>query len=77
MWLCEYLPLCCFSFQMDLIVDSESGSASSTDILNCADSLQTKKLKKKETEHVLNKFVHDKWLNEVCFRFILLDFFSS
>lgn len=50
---------------MDLIVDSESGSASSTDILNCADSLRTKKLKKKETEQVLNKFVQDKWLNEV------------
>ncbi|RXN16096.1 non-structural maintenance of chromosomes element 1-like protein [Labeo rohita] len=49
---------------MDLIVDSESGSASSTDILNCADSLLTKKLKKKETELVLNKFVQDKWLNE-------------
>ncbi|KAA0705442.1 Non-structural maintenance of chromosomes element 1 -like protein [Triplophysa tibetana] len=53
-----------FRKTMDLIVDSESGSASSTDILNCADSLQTKKLKKKETEHVLNKFVQDKWLNE-------------
>ncbi|XP_062846434.1 non-structural maintenance of chromosomes element 1 homolog isoform X2 [Trichomycterus rosablanca] len=49
---------------MDLIVDSKSGAASSTDLLNCADSLQTKKMKKKETEHVLNKFVQDKWLNE-------------
>lgn len=53
-----------FRKTMDLIVDSESGSASSTDILNCADSLQTKKLKKKETEHVLTKFVEDKWLIE-------------
>ncbi|KAK7174459.1 hypothetical protein R3I93_001619 [Phoxinus phoxinus] len=53
-----------FRKTMDLIVDSESGSASSTDILNSADSLRTKKLKKKETEHVLNKFVQDKWLNE-------------
>uniref|UniRef100_A0A9R1SG38 Non-structural maintenance of chromosomes element 1 homolog n=2 Tax=Cyprinus carpio TaxID=7962 RepID=A0A9R1SG38_CYPCA len=49
---------------MDLIVDSESGTASSTDVLNCADSLRTKKLKKKETELVLNKFVQDKWLKE-------------
>ncbi|XP_066530653.1 non-structural maintenance of chromosomes element 1 homolog [Hoplias malabaricus] len=53
-----------FRKTMDLIVDSENGTASSTDILNCADSLQTKKLKKKETEHVLNKFVQDKWLTE-------------
>uniref|UniRef100_A0A9J8C0F9 Non-structural maintenance of chromosomes element 1 homolog n=1 Tax=Cyprinus carpio carpio TaxID=630221 RepID=A0A9J8C0F9_CYPCA len=51
-------------FTMDLIVDSESGTASSTDVLNCADSLRTKKLKKKETELVLNKFVQDKWLKE-------------
>ncbi len=54
---------------MDLIVESESGTASSTDILNCADSLQTKKLKKKETELVLNKFVQDKWLKEVGYSF--------
>ncbi|XP_058625912.1 non-structural maintenance of chromosomes element 1 homolog isoform X1 [Onychostoma macrolepis] len=53
-----------FRKTMDLIVDSESGTASSTDILNCADSLRTKKLKKKETELVLNKFVQDKWLKE-------------
>ncbi|TRZ04282.1 hypothetical protein DNTS_003231 [Danionella cerebrum] len=53
-----------FRKTMDLIVDSESGSASSTDILNCGDSLLTKKLKKKETELILNKFVQDKWLNE-------------
>ncbi|KAI1884723.1 hypothetical protein AGOR_G00229450 [Albula goreensis] len=53
-----------FRKTMDLIVDSENGSASSTDILNCADSLQTKKMKKKEVEHVLNRLVQDKWLNE-------------
>ncbi|KAG7459952.1 hypothetical protein MATL_G00215940 [Megalops atlanticus] len=53
-----------FRKTMDLIVDSENGAASSTDILNCADSLQTKKMKKKETEQVLNRFVQDKWLNE-------------
>ncbi|KAJ8386186.1 hypothetical protein AAFF_G00176100 [Aldrovandia affinis] len=53
-----------FRKTMDLIVDSENGTASSTDILNCADSLQTKKMKKKEVEHVLNRLVQDKWLNE-------------
>ncbi|XP_030646584.1 non-structural maintenance of chromosomes element 1 homolog [Chanos chanos] len=53
-----------FRKAMDLIVDSENGTASSTDILNCADTLQTKKLRKKEAELVLNKFVQDKWLNE-------------
>lgn len=51
--------------QMDLIVGSENGKASSTDILNSADTLTTKKLKKSETEHLLNRLVHDKWLNEV------------
>lgn len=51
--------------QIELIVGSENGKASSTDILNSADTLTTKKLKKSETEHVLNRLVHDKWLNEV------------
>ena len=51
--------------QMDLIVCSENGKASSTDILNSADTLTTKKLKKSETEHLLNRLVHDQWLNEV------------
>lgn len=50
---------------MDLIVCSEKGNASSTDILNSADTMTTKKLKKSETEHLLNRLVHDKWLNEV------------
>uniref|UniRef100_UPI0037E84A4B non-structural maintenance of chromosomes element 1 homolog n=1 Tax=Semicossyphus pulcher TaxID=241346 RepID=UPI0037E84A4B len=49
---------------MDLIVGSENGKASSTDILNSADSLTSKKLKKSETEHLLNRLVQDKWLNE-------------
>lgn len=49
---------------MDLIVESDSGSASSTAILNSADKLISKKLKKKEAELVLNKFVQDKWLKE-------------
>lgn len=51
--------------QIDLIVDSESGRASSTDILNSADSLTSKKLKKSDTENLLNRLVQDKWLNEV------------
>lgn len=52
--------------QMDLVAESENGTASSTDILNCGDALLSKKLKKKETEQVLNKFVQNKWLTEVC-----------
>lgn len=64
---------------------SENGKASSTDILNSADTLTTKKLKKSETEHLLNRLVHDKWLNEVKHSisikiskstFTWLDFFS-
>lgn len=51
--------------QVDLIVSSETGKASSTDILNSADTLTSKKLKKSETEHLLNRLVHDKWLSEV------------
>ncbi|KAJ8250961.1 hypothetical protein GJAV_G00215620 [Gymnothorax javanicus] len=53
-----------FRKTMDLIVESESGKASSTDILNCADRLQTKKMKKKDVESVLDRLVQDKWLNE-------------
>lgn len=51
---------------MDLIIDSDSGFASSTNILNLADQLQTKKMKKKEIEQLLQQFVQDKWLIEVC-----------
>ncbi|XP_078022107.1 non-structural maintenance of chromosomes element 1 homolog isoform X2 [Epinephelus lanceolatus] len=53
-----------FRKTMDLIVGSEDGKASSTDILNSADTLTTRKLKKSETEHLLTRLVHDKWLNE-------------
>ncbi|XP_071426891.1 non-structural maintenance of chromosomes element 1 homolog isoform X2 [Pithys albifrons albifrons] len=49
---------------MDLIILSENGFASSTDILNLADKLRTKKMKKKEAEQVLKVFVEDKWLSE-------------
>ncbi|KAF0037626.1 hypothetical protein F2P81_010500 [Scophthalmus maximus] len=53
-----------FRKTMDLIVGTESGKASSTDILNSADTLTTKKLKKSETEHLLNRLVHGQWLSE-------------
>ncbi|XP_043835596.1 non-structural maintenance of chromosomes element 1 homolog isoform X2 [Dromiciops gliroides] len=49
---------------MDLIVESESGYASSTSILNLSDKLQSKKMRKKEVEQVLQMFVQDKWLSE-------------
>lgn len=58
---------------MDLIVDSESGRASSTDILNRADSLTSKKLKKSETEHLLSRLVQDGWLDTVQLLSSLLD----
>lgn len=51
--------------QIELIVGSENGRISSTDVLNSTDSLTTKKMKKSETEQLLNRLVHDKWLNEV------------
>lgn len=51
--------------QIELIVGSENGKISSTDILNSADLLTTKKIKKSESEQVLKRLVQDKWLNEV------------
>ncbi|XP_034401148.1 non-structural maintenance of chromosomes element 1 homolog isoform X2 [Cyclopterus lumpus] len=57
-----------FRKTMDQIVGSENGTASSTDILNSADTLTTKKLKKSETEHLLNRLVHDQWLSEMYYR---------
>lgn len=53
------------STQIDLIVASDNGLALSTDILNSADTLTTKKLKKTETEQLLKRLVQDKWLCEV------------
>ncbi|NXM74332.1 NSE1 protein, partial [Serilophus lunatus] len=53
-----------FRKTMDLIILSENGFASSTDILNLADKLKTKKMKKKEAAQVLKVFVEDKWLSE-------------
>ncbi|KAJ0050744.1 hypothetical protein NL108_005125, partial [Boleophthalmus pectinirostris] len=53
-----------FRKTMDLIMSSENGKVSSTDVLNLADTLTTKKLKKSEAEQVLKRLVQDKWLNE-------------
>lgn len=52
-----------FKKTMELIVSSENGKVSSTEVLNIADTL-TKKLKKSEAEQILNRLVHDKWINE-------------
>lgn len=54
--------------QLELIVDSETGFASSTNILNLVDQLKGKKMRKKEAEQVLQKFVQSKWLIEVPWR---------
>ncbi|XP_053327081.1 non-structural maintenance of chromosomes element 1 homolog [Spea bombifrons] len=53
-----------FRKTMDLIVTSENGFASSTRLLNLSDELQTRKIKKKEVEQLLQKFVQEKWLIE-------------
>uniref|UniRef100_A0A2K5DZF2 Non-structural maintenance of chromosomes element 1 homolog n=1 Tax=Aotus nancymaae TaxID=37293 RepID=A0A2K5DZF2_AOTNA len=53
-----------FRKALELIIDSESGFASSTNILNLVDQLKGKKMKKKEAEQVLQKFVQNKWLIE-------------
>lgn len=50
---------------MELIIDSDTGFASSTNILNLVDQLKGKKMRKKEAEQVLQKFVQNKWLIEV------------
>ncbi|MGH0128116.1 UNVERIFIED_CONTAM: hypothetical protein FKN15_033216 [Acipenser sinensis] len=50
-----------FRKAMDLIAESENGMACSTDILNLAHKLQSKKMKKKEVEVVLQRLVVDKW----------------
>nr|XP_019573948.1 PREDICTED: non-structural maintenance of chromosomes element 1 homolog isoform X1 [Rhinolophus sinicus]XP_019573949.1 PREDICTED: non-structural maintenance of chromosomes element 1 homolog isoform X1 [Rhinolophus sinicus]XP_019573950.1 PREDICTED: non-structural maintenance of chromosomes element 1 homolog isoform X1 [Rhinolophus sinicus] len=53
-----------FRKALELIVDSETGFASSTNILNLVDQLKGKKMRKKDAEHVLQKFVQNKWLIE-------------
>uniref|UniRef100_G1PB56 Non-structural maintenance of chromosomes element 1 homolog n=1 Tax=Myotis lucifugus TaxID=59463 RepID=G1PB56_MYOLU len=53
-----------FRKALELIIDSETGFASSTNILNVVDQLKGKKMRKKEAEQVLQKFVQNKWLIE-------------
>lgn len=52
-----------FGEALELIVDSETGFASSTNTLNLVDQFKDKKLKK-EAEPVLQKFMHSKQLIE-------------
>ncbi|XP_073882912.1 non-structural maintenance of chromosomes element 1 homolog isoform X5 [Macaca fascicularis] len=54
-----------FRKALELIIDSETGFASSTNILNLVDQLKGKKMRKKEAEQVLQKFVQNKWLIEM------------
>ncbi|KAM6424306.1 non-structural maintenance of chromosomes element 1 homolog isoform 2-T2 [Liasis olivaceus] len=49
---------------MDLILLSGNGFASSTEILNLANKLKPKKMKKMEAEQVLQQLVQNKWLCE-------------
>ncbi|KAJ7305697.1 hypothetical protein JRQ81_010063 [Phrynocephalus forsythii] len=49
---------------MDLVVLSGNGFASSTEILNMADQLKPKRMKKAEAEQLLQTLVQDKWLCE-------------
>ncbi|XP_060642411.2 non-structural maintenance of chromosomes element 1 homolog [Anolis sagrei] len=53
-----------FKKTMDLILSSENGFASSTAILNLADQLKPRKMKKVEAEQLLQSLVQSKWLQE-------------
>ncbi|XP_053550400.1 non-structural maintenance of chromosomes element 1 homolog [Bombina bombina] len=53
-----------FRKTVELIILSDNGFASSTSILNLSDQLQTKKIRKKDTEQLLQSFVQEKWLIE-------------
>ncbi|XP_008120062.1 non-structural maintenance of chromosomes element 1 homolog [Anolis carolinensis] len=53
-----------FKKTMDLILSSENGFASSTAILNLADQVKPKKMKKVEAEQLLQSLVQSKWLQE-------------
>ncbi|XP_002736758.1 non-structural maintenance of chromosomes element 1 homolog [Saccoglossus kowalevskii] len=55
-----------FKKTIALIVQSESGMASSTDILNLADHLDknVKKMSKVEAQNLLKRLIKDKWLTE-------------
>lgn len=53
-----------FKKTLDLILVSETGFASSTEILNLADQLKPKKMRKREAEQVLQSLVRGQWLAE-------------
>lgn len=53
-----------FRKALELVIDSETGFASFTNILNLVDQLKGKKMRKKEAGWVLHKFVQTKWLIE-------------
>ncbi|XP_077173232.1 non-structural maintenance of chromosomes element 1 homolog isoform X2 [Paroedura picta] len=53
-----------FKKTMDRIILSENGFVSSTEILNLADQLKPKKMRKREAEQVLQRLGQDKWLSE-------------
>ncbi|XP_042293661.1 non-structural maintenance of chromosomes element 1 homolog [Sceloporus undulatus] len=53
-----------FKKTLDLILSSESGFAPSTAILNLADQVKPKKMRKTEAEQVLQSLVQGKWLQE-------------
>lgn len=53
-----------FRKALELILDADTGFASSTNILNLVDKLKGKKMRKKDAEQVLQKFVQSKWLIE-------------
>ncbi|XP_022092099.1 non-structural maintenance of chromosomes element 1 homolog [Acanthaster planci] len=48
---------------LDLIVESESGSASSTDVLNLTSHLK-EKMSKQEAQKILSRLIKEKWLTE-------------
>ena len=51
-------------FQVELIVDSDTGTLGSIDAVNIADSIN--RMSKKDAEDLLEKFQHDKWIGQVC-----------
>lgn len=51
-------------FQIDLVINSDDGTVSSLDLINCAADLE-KKMACSYTEKLLERLVHDKWMDEV------------
>ena len=54
-----------FSLQLDLIVESDTGMASSTDVLNLTSHIK-EKISKEEAQSILRRLIKEKWLTEVC-----------